>query len=152
MDVPKRILREYKNLAKKTDIIQKITLPDANNIKIWHAHINGPKNSIYENANYILEINFGSDYPLHPPKIYFLNKIFHPNISKTGGICLDVLSSKWSALTSMESVIIYIHVLMLNPNPDDPFNRNAGEMYTYNKSMYEKTVKDWILKYASNVK
>lgn len=45
------------------------------------------------------------DYPMTPPKIRFLTKIYHPNIDDKGRVCLDVLagvappSSPISALT-----------------------------------------------------
>jgi len=40
-----------------------------------------------------LELFLPEDYPMAPPKIRFLTKIFHPNVDKLGRICLDVLKS-----------------------------------------------------------
>lgn len=40
-----------------------------------------------------LELFLPEDYPMTPPKIRFLTKIFHPNVDKLGRICLDVLKS-----------------------------------------------------------
>lgn len=45
-----------------------------------------------------LELFLPEDYPMTPPKIRFLTKIFHPNVDKLGRICLDVLKSKTPSL------------------------------------------------------
>jgi len=42
-----------------------------------------------------LELFLPDDYPMTPPKIRFLTKIFHPNVDKLGRICLDVLKSMY---------------------------------------------------------
>lgn len=52
---------------------------------------NHPKGGIFK-----LELFLPDDYPMTPPKIRFLTKIFHPNVDKLGRICLDVLKSAWN--------------------------------------------------------
>jgi len=54
-----------------------------------------PKGGIFK-----LELFLTEDYPMVPPKIRFLTKIYHPNVDKLGRICLDVLKSKYAIVNT----------------------------------------------------
>ena len=40
----------------------------------------GPKDSCYEGGYFKLNVNVPDHYPLGPPSVRFVTKIFHPNI------------------------------------------------------------------------
>ena len=57
------------------------------------------------------------DYPLNPPKMRFISKIFHPNIYPDGRVCISILhapgddplgyelsNERWSPVQSVEKV------------------------------------------------
>ena len=43
--------------------------------------MNGPKGSLYEGGNYLINIHVPNDWPFRPPIIKFLTNIWHPNVS-----------------------------------------------------------------------
>ena len=51
--------------------------------------IKGPSGTPYENGVFDVDILIDGEYPFAPPKMKFITKIWHPNVSSaTGAICL----------------------------------------------------------------
>ena len=48
----------------------------------------------------------GSDFPQAPPKGYFLTKIFHPNVSKDGEICVSTLKKDWKPELDLSHILL----------------------------------------------
>lgn len=46
--------------------------------------------------------------PCKCPAGYFLTKIFHPNVSKSGEICVNVLKKDWKADLGLRHVLVII--------------------------------------------
>ena len=44
---------------------------------------------------FLVDIVLTSQYPFEPPKMKFLTKVWHPNISSaSGAICIDILKDQ----------------------------------------------------------
>ena len=123
--------------------------PVNNNLYKWQAIIFGPKNSPYENGVFYLDIHFTKDYPFKPPIINFKTKIYHPNISSSGMICLDILKTNWSPALTLSHVLLSICSLLTDPNPDDPLEPDIAHLYKTDKIKYADTAKAWTVYYAS---
>ena len=122
--------------------------PKKKDLYNWQGTIMGPSDSPYYGGVFFLEINFPKEYPFKAPKIYFTTKIFHPNISSKGAICLDILKDKWSPALTINKVLLSITSLLTDPNPDDPLVTDIAKLYRTNINKYNEKARDWTMKYA----
>lgn len=148
MTSKKRILKEMQELAAETCSNISAGPVDDNNIFIWSATLIGPDDSPYAEGVFLLKINFPNNYPFKPPQITFDTKIFHPNISSSGSICLDILQSNWSPALTITKTLLSISSLLTDPNPDDPLDAAAGKMYKNNREEFIKKAKEVTQQYA----
>lgn len=95
-----------------------------------------------------MELFLPEDYPMTPPKVRFLTKIYHPNVDRLGRICLDILKDKWSPALQIRTVLISIQALMSAPNPDDPLNNEAAEHWKRAEREALDQARAWNRQYA----
>ena len=48
---------------------------------------------------------------------FFLTKIFHPNVSKPGEICVNVLKRDWKPDMGLRHVLVIVRCLLIEPFP-----------------------------------
>jgi ubiquitin-conjugating enzyme (huntingtin interacting protein 2) len=83
--------------------------------------IEGPEGSPYAAGIFLLDICLPQSYPFEPPRVKFVTKIWHPNVSsESGAICIDILKTAWSPALSIKTVLLSIQYMLQVPEPDDP--------------------------------
>jgi peroxin-4 len=98
-------------------------------LKEWSAVIRGPPDTPFEDYLFTLAIDLTSEYPLVPPTMRFVTKIFHPNVHfATGDICIDILKKEWSPAWSLQSACRAVMAILSEPVHDSPLNCDAGNM------------------------
>jgi len=144
----RRIQKEHSDLQKES--VENCSAgPRKDNLYIWDAVIMGPTDSPYLGGIFNLEIHFPTDYPFKPPKIVFLTKIYHPNISRTGAICLDILKDNWSPALTVSKTLLSICSLLTDPNPKDPLVPEIADLYINDRETYLENARIWTHKYAT---
>lgn len=152
MSALRRITRELKEIEEAStkdhqNAIYSVS-PDGDNLYHWTGYIFGPSNSPYQGGVFKITIDYPDQYPFKAPKIAFQSKVYHPNISKDGSICLDILKDKWSPALTIPKILMSISSLLVDPNPDDPLSPDVASVYKRNKKEFERIAADWTAKYA----
>lgn len=133
MDAEQRILQERENWRKDRPfgfVAKPKTNPDKSlDIFKWECIIPGPERSPFEKHNLSLTIEFLSTYPVSPPQVKFVSKVFHPNVYTDGFVCLDILNDAWSSSMNIKTILLSIQTLLGEPNDNSPANEEAATLY-----------------------
>jgi ubiquitin-conjugating enzyme E2 D/E len=148
----KRISREYAQLMKEPmpSWASSLTVwPVYEDLFRWRVTLNGPEGSVYLGCVLALDVNFPIDYPFKPPKVRFVTKVFHPNISIEGGISMEILDDQWSPALHINAVLLSIFsMLLIDANPDAPVNPEAAVLFVRDRAKYDATARAWAQRYA----
>ena len=148
MAVSKRIEKETLKLAQEPPPGVS-AIPDPTNPRYFQVILEGPQGTPYENGFYKLELFLPEGYPMEPPKVRFLTKIYHPNIDKLGRICLDILKDKWSPALQIRTVLLSLQALLSSPEPDDPLDPSVAVHFKQNLADAQKLARQWNATFAA---
>jgi ubiquitin-conjugating enzyme E2 A len=140
----RRLMRDLRDLTQNPVEGINAAPVNADNIFQWNAILDGPEDSLFEDASFVLTLKFPQDYPNHPPDVKFVTKVFHPNIYMDGSICLDILQQRWSASLDVSTLLVSIRSLLTDPNPASPANSEAAMLYQNHRRDYERRVREYI--------
>lgn len=146
-----RIKREFKEVVKSEEVARchiKVELINDSFTEL-RGEIAGPPDTPYEGGTFILEIKIPETYPFNPPKVRFITKIWHPNISSvTGAICLDILKDQWAAAMTLRTVLLSLQALLAAAEPDDPQDAVVAKQYKELPDIFKLTATHWSNAYA----
>lgn len=143
-------------IIKETEKLQRecppgiCAMPTKDNPRYFKVMIHGPPQSCFEGGFFHLELFLPEDYPMVPPKVRFITRIYHPNVDKLGRICLDIIKDKWSPALLINKVLLSIQILMSSPNPDDPLANDVAEHWKSDENGALAKAREWTRLYASN--
>lgn len=92
------------------------------------ALVEGPADTPYAGGRFRVRLVLGKDFPASPPKGYFLTKIFHPNVSAKGEICVNTLKRDWKPDLGIKHILLTIKCLLIVPNAESALNEEAGKL------------------------
>ncbi|KAJ3026599.1 NEDD8-conjugating protein ubc12 [Rhizophlyctis rosea] len=114
--------------------------PDPNDVFNFNLTIR-PDEGFYKGGIYRFTFKINTNYPHEPPKVLCTQKIYHPNIDMDGNVCLNILREDWKPVLNINSIVVGLQYLFLEPNADDPLNKEAAEVLRSNRRQFEQNVK-----------
>lgn len=117
----------------------KIEFPDKDDLLNFKLIV-CPDEGYYKGGRFVFNFKVGLSYPHEAPKVKCETKVYHPNIDLDGNVCLNILREDWKPVLTVNSVIYGLQYLFLEPNPEDPLNKEAAECLQNNKRLFEQNV------------
>ncbi|KAI0270979.1 ubiquitin-conjugating enzyme/RWD-like protein [Russula aff. rugulosa BPL654] len=113
----------------------------------------GPQDGLYEGGNFEVDIVLPDGYPFYPPKVKFITKVYHPNISSSGAISIDILHHQWTPRFTLPTLLISLQSFLCSPElcdpgPDDPVDAGVAKQFASSRKAFEDTARNWTRRYA----
>jgi len=67
---------------------------------------------------------------------WFATKIFHPNVSSAGEICVNTLKKDWKSSYGIGHILVTVKCLLIYPNPESALDEEAGKLLLENYDGY----------------
>lgn len=133
--------------------------PSMPSLRILRGHSNAPVEAIitfeappqsfYATGIFQLHIAYPHSYPNKPMEIRFLTKVYHPNIDRTGKICLNLLETRQRSLLNTRTAVMAIYVILSDPPIDDPLVPEIAAMYIHDREEYKRCAQLYTKRYAT---
>ncbi|XP_077536179.1 ubiquitin-conjugating enzyme E2 E1-like [Haemaphysalis longicornis] len=123
--------------------------PKAGNLYEWAASFAGPPGSPYEGGKFLLDFQFGQQYPYKPPRVTFRTRVYHCNVDNRGRISVDILGDKWSPALTVAKVLLSISSLLADCNPWMPVSTAIASQYFNDRKEHDRMARLWTLRYAT---
>ncbi|KAH8822746.1 ubiquitin-conjugating enzyme/RWD-like protein [Flagelloscypha sp. PMI_526] len=125
--VMRRLLKEIGELQKTPPEGLRIQTSEENILDVVGI-IEGPDGTPYAGGYFKVGFQFTEEFPAAPPRCRMLTKIFHPNVSAQGEICVNTLKKDWKATYGIQHILVTVRCLLIYPNPESALDEEAGKL------------------------
>uniref|UniRef100_A0A8C9DFT2 Ubiquitin conjugating enzyme E2 F (putative) n=1 Tax=Prolemur simus TaxID=1328070 RepID=A0A8C9DFT2_PROSS len=151
-------LKGSRTSATASDSTRRVSVRDKLLVKeVAELEANLPYEGYYQGGKFQFETEVPDAYNMVPPKVKCLTRIWHPNITETGEICLSLLrehsidGTGWAPTRTLKILSgVYLNFSLSQDllNFDDPLNIEAAEHHLRDKEDFRNKVDDYIKRYA----
>ncbi|KAB0369213.1 hypothetical protein FD755_019218, partial [Muntiacus reevesi] len=143
------LVKEVAELEVNLPCTYKVHFPDPNKLHCFQL------TGYYQGGKLQFETEVPNVYNMVPSKVKCLTKIWHPNITETGEICLNLLrehpidGTNWAPTRTLKDVVWGLNSLFIDLlNFDDPLNIETVEHHLWDKEDFQNKAEVYIKCYA----
>ncbi|SPO32438.1 related to E2 ubiquitin-conjugating enzyme [Ustilago trichophora] len=145
----KTLVRELTQLQRRPPTDIRIS-PSDSDILSFSGWIRGPPGTPYSGGYFRITFDFAEiDFPNVPPTCRFATPIFHPNVSRSGEICVSSLKKDWKKEYGIERILVTIKCLLIEPNPDSALDAEASRLMQEDWDQFVETARLWTSVHAN---
>jgi len=121
----KQVFKELKEINRKQlfDDEAEVSSDETNPLKLTITLT--PHTGLYRGGTFVFSCTLSPEYPNKAPSVQCHTDIYHPNISVSGAVCLNIFKSDFSSQLKIEHYVNGLLFLLYNPNLDDRLNGNV---------------------------
>ncbi|KAG2363557.1 ubiquitin-conjugating enzyme/RWD-like protein [Suillus spraguei] len=123
----RRLMREITELKNNPPEGIRVVTSEENMLDLTGI-VEGPEQTPYAGGYFRVRFQFTHEFPTAPPKCWFATKIFHPNVSSAGEICVNTLKKDWQSSYGIGHILVTIKCLLIYPNPESALDEEAGKL------------------------
>ncbi|KAH7922498.1 hypothetical protein BV22DRAFT_1106595 [Leucogyrophana mollusca] len=123
----RRLMRELTELRNSPPEGIRVVTSEDNMLDVTGI-IEGPEGTPYAGGYFRVRFKFSEEFPAAPPKCWFATKIFHPNVSSAGEICVNTLKKDWKSTYGIGHILVTVKCLLIYPNPESALDEEAGKL------------------------
>jgi ubiquitin-protein ligase len=147
-DRTSRIMEEF-NKVKNSKCIPIVKCEFMNgDINNWKVAFEGTPCSPYEDGIFQLKVNLPDSFPSERPYLYFITKMFHPNIRQSDGLVSLNLMYEWIQSRTIEEVIFGFIEVMDNPRVGSGYGEEPQQLLAKDRDKFFEKVEEYTYKYA----
>lgn len=106
--------------------------------------IEGPPGSPYESGIFTIRMDISPRYPMFPPKLYFENKLWHPNVDYDSGVVAsDLFAQDWTVAWTLQGALLAVWSALKDPVLAAPVNLVATEQVLQNPTNFFHHARVW---------
>lgn len=95
-----------------------------------------------------MRVELHDDYPDKRPWLYFITKMFHPNIQQSDGKISMTLLYNWVSTITIEEVLYGFLEIMVDPKVGPGYGEEPQKLLSQDRDKFFDKVEEYTIKYA----